>query len=321
VAHLRELEERWDCRIVYFSQDAIAPQAARNLSHKLKAAGTSLRWASDMRPEPGLTPEYCRELKDGGALSIALGIESGSPRVLELIHKGVSVQDMQTAVKNLAAAGIAVEAMCFTDFPSESAGEAEATLAFIASQRKQISLFICGRFGLSRGARAARFPADYGIAKIWRLDGDELGTGLFYEECVPSKSDLERQKIDQAIDRLSTGWWLHAYPWAGALSTAHTLFWYARCGTDVFRRHADTPRRMAVKHPSPVRSARFDVQRMMRVAAGREAEIWHRLIYEDKAVSSRLYHRYSNAYPPQLPKINKRQPARPRHTAKRPGRS
>ena len=60
---------------------------------------------------------------------------------------------------------------------------------------------------------------------------------------------------------------------------------------------------------------------MMRVAAGREAEIWHRLIYEDKAVSSRLYHRYSNAYPPQLPKKNKRQPSRPRRTAKGSRRS
>jgi radical SAM superfamily enzyme YgiQ (UPF0313 family) len=321
VSHLRELQDRWGCRIFYFSQDAFSPQTARKLSHELKTTGTSLRWASDMRPEPGLTLQCCRELKDGGALSIALGIETGSPRLLELIDKGVSVRDMQAAVKNLSAAGIAVEAMCFTDFPTETYGEAEATLAFIAALREQISLFICGRFGLSRGARVAQFPADYGIEKIWRLQGDELGTAVFYEERVPPKSDLERQKIDQAIDRLSAGWWLHDYPWAGALSTAHTLLWYARCGTDVFRRHADTPRRMAVRHPSPVRSARFDVQRMKRVASGREAEIWHRLIYEDKAVSPRLYHRYSNSYPAQLPKKNKHQPSRPHRMAKRPRRS
>ena len=274
-----------------------------------------------MRPEPGLTPECCRELKDGGALSIALGIETGSPRVLELIDKGVSLQDMQTAVQNLSAAGIAVEVMCFTDFPAETYGEAEATLAFIAALREKISLFICGRFGLSRGARVAQFPADYGIEKIWRLRGDELGTGLFYEERIPSKNEFERQKIDQAVDRLSAGWWLHAYPWAGALSTAHTLLWYARCGADVFRRHADTPRLMAVKHPASNRSARFDVHRMLRAAAGREAEIWRRLIYEEKAVSSRLYYRYSNAYPPQLPKKRKRQSPRPHRTVRGSRRS
>jgi len=234
-AHLLQLEDRWGCRTVYFSQDVFAPQTARRLSRKLRSAGTSLRWATDMRPEPGLTPECCRDLKDGGALSMALGIETASPRLLGLIDKGVSVKDMHAAVKNLSAAGIAVESMCFTEFPTETHAEADSTLDFIRERRNHISLFICGRFGLCHGSRIAQFPENFGIEKIWSLKGDELETGLFYEERLPAKSDLERTRLDQALDRLSEEWWLHDYPWAGAVSTAHTLLWYARYGPDVFR--------------------------------------------------------------------------------------
>ncbi len=302
VAHLLELEARWGCRTVYFSQDAFAPRTARELSRQLRAAGTSLRWSSDMRPEPGLTPECCRDLKDGGALSLALGIETASPRLLKMIDKGVSFKDVRAAVKNLSAAGIAVEAMCFTEFPTETWDEAESTIAFIEERRDHIALFIIGRFGLCHGARVAHYPEDYGIQKIWRLKGDELGTGLFYEERLTPKSDFERKKLDPAIDSLSGGWWLHDYPWAGALSTAHTLLWYARYGTDVFRRLADTPRRIARPPTKYFHSRRFDIHRMMRVAARREAEIWHKLIYDHKAVSPRLYDQYSRAYPPELPK-------------------
>ena len=90
VAHLLQIAERWGCRTVYFSQDAFAPQTAWKLSRKLRSAGTSLQWASDMRPKPGLTPECCRDLKDGGALSMALGVETAAPRLLRLIDKGIS---------------------------------------------------------------------------------------------------------------------------------------------------------------------------------------------------------------------------------------
>ncbi len=312
VAHLRELEDRWGCRTVYFSQDAFDPRTAGKLARKLRSAGTSLRWASDMRPEPGLTPECCRDLREAGALSTALGIETAAPRLLRLINKGGSIKDIRAAVKNLAAAGIAVEAMCFTDFPTETYAEAESTLAFIGEQKDRLSLFICGRFGLGRGSRVAHEPEDYGIQKIWCPAGDEFKTGIFYEERFPSKSDGERQKLDQALDALSAGWWLHDYPWAGALSTAHTLLWFARYGSDVFKRFAGTPRQTAAPQPSSFRSTRFDIDRIMRVAGGREAAIWQQLIYDHKAVGPKLYERLSRAYPPEMPKKNKSMPSRPR---------
>jgi hypothetical protein len=321
VAHLTQIEERWGCRSVYFSQDAFAPRTARKLSQKLRSAGTSLQWASDMRPEPGLTPECCQDLKDGGALSMALGIETAAPRLQRLIDKGVALQDMQTAIKNLSAAGIAVEAMCFTEFPTETYAEAKTTVDFLGEMQDQISLFMCGRFGLCHGSRVAHFPEDYGIQKIWRLQGDELKTGLFYEERFTSKSDFEREKLDQEIDRLSAGWWLHDYPWAGALSTAHTLLWYARYGSDVFRRFADTPRRIARPKKTSSHPQRFDIDRMTRVAGRHEAEIWQTLIYGHKAVSPERYDLCSSAYPAELPTKIKRKPTRPRPPDKKPRRS
>ena len=144
---------------------------------------------------------------------------------------------------------------------------------------------------MCHGSRVAHLPEDFGIQRIWRLAGDVLGTGIFYEERFPSKSDLERKKLDQAIDTISAGWWLHDYPWAGAVSTAHTLLWYARYGSDVFRRFAATPRRMARPQTSSFRLKRFDIDRMKRIAGRREAEIWRNLIYDHKAVSPELYDR------------------------------
>ena len=301
VAHLKYLKERWNCCTFYFSQDAFAPRTAAKLARALKAADLSLQWATDMRPEPELTRESCRDLKAGGALSIALGVETASPRVLRLIDKGLSVRGTQRVIKNLAAAGIAVEAMCFTDFPTETYQDAMLTLAFIQDHREQIALFVCGRFGLCHGSRVAHHPEAFGLRQIWHLQGDEFQTGLFYEERLSSKTEGERERLDREISSISQGWWLHDYPWAGALSTAHTLLWYSRDGREVFKRLADTPRRIASQTKTSPRQSRFDIVRIIRNVGRHEAEIWQALIYDRKAVSRKLYQKYCRQYPPERP--------------------
>jgi len=317
VDHLKHLQDRWGCRIVYFSQDAFLPDTAGNLAHRLRSSGIDLHWSTDMRPEATLSPEGCRDLKAGGALSMAVGIESASPRVLKMIRKGASVAEMGTAVEYLAQAGIAVEAMCFTDFPTETAKDARATLAWIQRMRNRISLFMCGRFGLCSGSRIAHSPEAYGIRKIWHLEGDALKTGLFYEECIPSKTEFERETIDRAIDGLSRSWWLHDYPWAGALSTAHTLLWYAKYGPDVFRRFAGTSRRAALTRKAPPGPSRFDAERIAEKALAHESEIWYTLIHEKKAVSRRLYAALCRTYPPLPAKRKRHRKPSPRTPVKR----
>jgi len=110
------------------------------------------------------------------------------------------------------------------------------TTRFIEKLRDSIALFICGEFALTAGARVARHPGEYGIRETWHVAGDEFSTTLFYEEAAPSKTPADRERIDAAVDRLARSWWLHRYPWAGSLSTAHTLLWYDRYGADIFQR-------------------------------------------------------------------------------------
>ena len=159
VEHLGILKSRWGCRNVYLSQDAFRPATARRLARALIDAGLEIRWSTDMRPEPALDAETCRDLREGGALSMALGIESASSRVLALIDKGISVADTEAAVRKLSGAGIAVEAMCFNAFPTETPDEAMATLGFVRALKERISLFICGRFGLWHGSRVPLHPS------------------------------------------------------------------------------------------------------------------------------------------------------------------
>ncbi len=298
--HLGELADKHAVSRFYFSQDSVSPKTALKLARAIRDASKPWKWATDMRPEKSLTRERCDELAAGGAIAMAYGVESAAPRVLKLIDKGVPVETVETAIENLASVGVAVEAMCFTDFPTETYREARATIDMLDRLREHVALFICGEFDLTHGALVAQRPHDFGIAETWQLAGDELGCGLFYAERRAPKSDAERGKIDGALGALSAKWRLSRYPWAGALSTAHTLLWYERFGPDVFKRLAGA----APIELGQARTAmsRFDVVELAARAQEVEGEIWHELVHVRRAVSPVLYRELAAQAPDALPR-------------------
>jgi radical SAM family protein len=296
LAHLRALSQRYGTRHFYFSQDSVAPKTLLKLSGALAESGLDLAWATDLKPEKYLTAERAQVLRRGGAVACALGVESGSPRVLEMIDKGAPVEVVGDVIDRLDAAGIAVEAMCFTGFPTETADEAMATLEFLDHRRDRVASFIVGEFDLTHGALVAQDPARFGIDQVWQVDGDQLGTGLFFSEATPSKTGDQPERIDQALDQLSSGWLLRRYPWAGSLSTAHTVFYYERFGKGVLRALASRVRGGVIGARAATVAARFDLAAAARAETA-EAQIWYQLVRERRQVSRAAYDALAAALP------------------------
>ncbi len=297
LSHVKTLMEKHGTSVFYFSQDAVNPKTMLRIVRTAREQGLRFRWSTDMRPERSLTPERCAELREGGALSMALGVESASPRVLELIDKGVPVETVRGAIESLAGANIAVEAMCFTDFPTENAREAMATVAFVDSLKDKLGLFICGEFDLTKGSLVAQDPSQFGIEETWRVAGDELGMGLFYQERKDPKSPEERQRVDEALTKVSRNWRLEHYPWAGALSTAHTMLYYARFGPDCFRGFARHAKGTVPGAQPKVFPSRFDVLTILEHAPQTEGGLWEEMVYARREVGRQLHDAMANALP------------------------
>lgn len=202
LADLADLRRR-GARVVYLSHDAMAPRLAFRLADGVRDAALDVRWACDLRPEPALAGEGAARLAAGGALAFSLGIESACPRVLAAMEKGTRVEAMGRVARDLAAAGVAVEAMTFTDFPGETRAEALATMRWLETHHDALALFVCGTFALTGGAAVAADPARFGLAETWTVAGDELGTGLFWREAVPPKSPADREAVERALDRVA----------------------------------------------------------------------------------------------------------------------
>jgi len=194
--------------------------------------------------------------------------------------------------------------MCFTDFPTESGDEALATLRFLTEERQDVALFIVGRFGLTHGAKVAQEPSSFGLSEVFTLEGDELQTGLFFTEKRKAKRPRDHVRVDAALDEVSKAYWLRHYPWAGALSTAHTILYYDRFGRDVFRRLAEenVPRdgNGILGKRSLSQEATFSLSALDE-AEEHEQQIWQHLIYERRQVSRALYEQLASEAPSLYP--------------------
>jgi anaerobic magnesium-protoporphyrin IX monomethyl ester cyclase len=297
VEHLGALSARHGTRFFYLSQDSVAPKTLGRLADALAESGLDLRWGTDLRPEAQLTPKRCAGLRRGGAVACSLGVESASPRVLHLIDKGVTPAVASQAMRNLSRAGIAAEVMCFTDFPTETFAEAMATLRFLQEQSAHVAAFIVGRFELTHGSRVAREPAHFGLREIWGVQGDALGTALFFAERKPSKRDRECLQLEQALHRLASGWLLRSYPWAGSLSTAHTIFYYDRFGSGVFRDLASQAGGQILGTAPAKQKSHLNLAKLA-LAEESEAEIWHELTHVRRQISRQAYAELAARLPP-----------------------
>jgi anaerobic magnesium-protoporphyrin IX monomethyl ester cyclase len=296
VDHLSALAEKYGTRWFYLSQDSVAPKTLLKIAQEISRRGLDLKWATDLKPEKYLTAERARALADGGGVACALGVETANPRVLAMIDKGAPVSTVRDTIEHLAGAGLAVEAMCFTDFPTETLAEAMDTLRFLEELRAQVALYIVGEFDLTHGALVAQEPERFGIKDTWQLDGDLLGTGLFYEEKRASKRGADGSKLDAALDRLSAGWRVRRYPWAGSLSTAHSVLHYAKFGPGVFRDRARLPAVQPFGARMGEAQARFDLADAAH-SDDDELGIWHQLVREQRHVSRAAYQALAKSLP------------------------
>ena len=321
--HLLALAERHRCRIFYLSEDTVAPSLLLEVSGLLAkaggaagAGGSPVRWATDLRAERGLTDRQAGRLRQGGALAVSLGVESGSARVLAALDKGLTPRPMKAAVRALAAGGIAVEVMCFYDFPTETHGEAMETLVWLQDCAESIALFMFGPFKLTSGSRVAREPRTYGVRDLRYLEGDELHTELFYETTAETTADpktpAQRRRFDAALGKLSERWRFARYPWAGSLSTAHTLLWYDRRGPDAFRREpgrverqergrAGRGRELPAANLKEAGLGRYAFARLARAAWENEERIWDTLTRRERTVTRAAYERLAGSLTPASP--------------------
>jgi radical SAM superfamily enzyme YgiQ (UPF0313 family) len=220
----------------HFVDEAAPPKSLKALAAELGKRKLPISWWGNIRFEKSFTPQLCQQLADSGCIAISGGLEVASDRLLTLMKKGVSVDQVARVTSAFSDAGILVHAYLMYGFPTQTVQDTVDALEYVRQ------LFAAGciqsgfwhRFACTVHSPVGQDPAAYGItlqalppATFARndvafidptgTDHDALGVGLkkalynymhgvgldadvrsWFDMPVP-KARVARQRIERAL--------------------------------------------------------------------------------------------------------------------------
>lgn len=229
-------------KVVYFSVDAMSPRYLKTLAGELADAGAPVRWSAELRLERTWPKRAMGELlRDSGCVAVSFGYESGVQRVLDLIDKGVKVDQIPEVLAELRRNGIAAQMMGFTGFPTETAEEAEQTYRFLHEHGELWTLAGIGSFILTPGAIVAKQPDRFGIELLPSSPSDDISRYVPWRDRTSGTErwadTVDERVSDELRDRLQRPGF--SIPFVGGIDSTHSLLYFARYGTELLGRGPD----------------------------------------------------------------------------------
>lgn len=181
----------------HFVDEAAPPKALKALAAGLIERNLPISWWGNIRFEKSFDTELCQLLADSGCIAVTGGLEVASDRLLKLMKKGVSVEQVARVTRAFSDAGILVHAYLMYGFPTQTVQETVDSLEYVRQlflngciQSGFFHRFTCTvhspvglhpeEFGvmLERPTRATFANNDINFIDPTGVDHDLLGVGL-----------------------------------------------------------------------------------------------------------------------------------------------
>lgn len=185
----------------HFVDEAAPPKMLRALAEELLRRKVSISWWGNIRFEKSFTPELCQLLADSGCIAISGGLEVASDRLLKLMKKGVSVDQVARVTYGFAEAGILVHAYLMYGFPTQTVQDTVDALEYVRQ------LFGAGciqsgffhRFACTVHSPVGKNPHDYGVELIPLPPVSFAKNDVGFIDNTPIDHDLMGRGLNKAL--------------------------------------------------------------------------------------------------------------------------
>ena len=171
------------------------------MAEKLIERNIIISWWGNIRFEKTFTAEKCQLLADSGCIAISGGLEVASDRLLKLMKKGVTVEQVAKVTKSFANAGILVHAYLMYGFPTQTEQETIDSLERV----RQLMLNGCfqsaywHRFAATIHSPIGMYPEQYNIELIPNKDVLFAENDIDYYDSVNTDHEMLGLGLKKAL--------------------------------------------------------------------------------------------------------------------------
>jgi radical SAM superfamily enzyme YgiQ (UPF0313 family) len=149
----------------HFVDEAAPPALMRSVALEILKRKLTVTWWTNIRFEKNFSQDLCHLLKASGLIAVSGGLEVASDRLLKLIDKGVTVEQVAQVTRNFTVAGIMVHSYLMYGYPTQTIQETVDSLE-MTRQLFELGIIQSGfwhQFALTAHSPVGMNTKDYGV--------------------------------------------------------------------------------------------------------------------------------------------------------------
>lgn len=152
----------------HFVDEAAPPALMREVALEILRRKLQVTWWTNIRFEKSFTRDLCLLLKASGCIAVSGGLEVASDRLLALIDKGVTVEQVTKVNRNFTDAGIMVHAYLMYGFPTQTIQETIDSLEMVRQlfENDVLQSAFWHQFAMTAHSPVGREPEKFRVKKI-----------------------------------------------------------------------------------------------------------------------------------------------------------
>jgi radical SAM superfamily enzyme YgiQ (UPF0313 family) len=189
---MEEMIEQTGERGFHFVDEAAPPALMRSLALEIIRRNLTVTWWTNIRFEKSFTKDLCLLLKASGCIAISGGLEVASDRLLELIQKGVTVEQVARVCHNFTEAGIMVHAYLMYGFPTQTAQETIDSLEMVRQMFEKgiLQSAFWHQFAMTAHSPVGMYPEKFKVEKASSIKGSFANNDIVHIDNIGTDHEL-----------------------------------------------------------------------------------------------------------------------------------
>lgn len=176
----------------HFVDEAAPPALMGSLALEILKRKLTVTWWTNIRFEKSFTKDLCILLKASGCVAISGGLEVASDRLLELIKKGITVEQVARVTHNFTQAGIMVHAYLMYGFPTQTTQETIDSLEMVRQMFEAgvLQSAFWHQFAMTAHSPVGMFPEKFNVSKTTSSEGSFANNDIVHIDTQGADHEL-----------------------------------------------------------------------------------------------------------------------------------
>jgi hypothetical protein len=187
----------------HFVDEAAPPKMLRALAEELLRRHVQISWWGNIRFEKTFTPELSDLLAQSGCIALSGGLEVASDRLLALMQKGVTVEQVARVTRGMTEAGILVHAYLMYGFPTQTLQDTVDALEYVRQlfENGCIHSGFFHRFVCTVHSPVGQNPAAYGVELIPLVPGNFARNDIGFIDPTPMPPGIDHDLLGEGLKK------------------------------------------------------------------------------------------------------------------------